>query len=330
MRTTNSILVFISFILIVFGCIPENEQEGTMPSSSGKTGSVLVVVDSAKFNREIGLSIKKTLSSVYKGLPQPEPMFELSNIHPTAFKKIFQKHRNILKIEVGQKYNESRFLIRKDVYARPQLMIYAQAPDDSAMVRLFRQKGEEILQKFVEAEKKRYIKTFKKIKNSGVMMHVKEKFGIDLVIPKGYSLDVDTTDFSWIESEGRHDLKGLLIYQFPYKGENSLTKDYLLKMRNKFTKKYVPGPSPGSYMKHEDQVIPFYETEKINGNNVIIMRGLWEVENDFMGGPFISATIVDKEKQKIITVDGYVYAPKFDKRNYVRKLEAILYTLKLN
>jgi hypothetical protein len=328
MKKISLALFAFSLIFVVFGCKPDTTSEGTMASSSGKPGSVLVVVDSTKFNREVGLEIKKSLSQVYKGLPQPEALFELSDIHPPAFKNIFRKHRNILKVEVAPKYTESRLLIRKDVYARPQLVIHAQAPDDSEMVELFQKKGEVVAQKFVEAERERYIKSYRKISNNGAMMRIKEKFGINIVIPKGYSLDVDTTNFAWIESEGRHYLQGLLIYQFPYKGEQSLTRENLIEQRDQFTKKFVPGPSPASYMITEDQVEPFHKTKKINGNNVVWMRGLWEVENDFMGGPFVSASIVDRERQMVVTVDGYVYAPKFDKRNYVRELEAILHTLK--
>jgi hypothetical protein len=35
----------------------------------------------------------------------------------------------------------------------------------------------------------------------------------------------------------------------------------------------------------------------------------------------------DKESNKIITVEGDVFAPKFDKREYLRELEAILFSL---
>ncbi len=43
-----------------------------------------------------------------------------------------------------------------------------------------------------------------------------------------------------------------------------------------------------------------------------------------MGGPFVSYTFTPPANSDIITVEGFVYAPRFDKRNYVRHLEAIL------
>jgi hypothetical protein len=59
------------------------------------------------------------------------------------------------------------------------------------------------------------------------------------------------------------------------------------------------------------------------------MRGLWKVENEFMGGPFISYSVLDQEKSKILHLYGFVYAPKLNKRNYIRQLDAILRTAKL-
>ena len=56
------------------------------------------------------------------------------------------------------------------------------------------------------------------------------------------------------------------------------------------------------------------------------MRGLWKLEKAFMGGPFISHTILDESRNRVVTVEGFVYAPRLDKRLYVREVEAILYT----
>jgi hypothetical protein len=66
-----------------------------------------------------------------------------------------------------------------------------------------------------------------------------------------------------------------------------------------------------------------------NGEYLVELRGLWRLENAFMGGPFISHTILDEKNNRIVTVEGFVYAPSLDKRNYVRELEAILQTFEL-
>ena len=55
----------------------------------------------------------------------------------------------------------------------------------------------------------------------------------------------------------------------------------------------------------------------------IELRGKWRVENDFMAGPFTSYTFCNLQKNKLITIEGYVYYPNKEKRNFMRQLQAI-------
>ncbi len=57
------------------------------------------------------------------------------------------------------------------------------------------------------------------------------------------------------------------------------------------------------------------------------MRGLWELHGDFMGGPFVSYTVVDERHNRVVTLDGFVYNPGHDKRDLLRQIESLLYTL---
>jgi hypothetical protein len=69
---------------------------------------------------------------------------------------------------------------------------------------------------------------------------------------------------------------------------------------------------------------------KHNGNYASEMRGLWRVENDFMGGPYVALSELDASNQRVINAFGFVYAPSKDKRNLLRQVEAMIYSLKLN
>ena len=63
--------------------------------------------------------------------------------------------------------------------------------------------------------------------------------------------------------------------------------------------------------------------------NIVELRGLWELENGFMGGPFISHSVYDAARNRIVTVDGYLYYPNQKKRVKLKQLEAIIYSLEL-
>ena len=56
-------------------------------------------------------------------------------------------------------------------------------------------------------------------------------------------------------------------------------------------------------------------------------RGLWKMEHDAMGGPFVSHSRVDTLNNRVVVAEGFVYAPEKMKRGLIRRLEAALYTL---
>ena len=333
--TGFSIITIIGLILIV-GCTSETrrqqqqQQQGVMPSVTGRTGELVVVMDTSKFNGEVGVSVKQKLSAVFKGLPQPEPIFDLINIPANAFNQSFKTHRNVLRVNVAEKYTEPRFFIRKNVFAKPQTLVEAQAPNYSELQRLFENRGDDVAQRFIQGEWNRYINLYKGMRNRGAIKHLREKFGISIIVPKGYSVDKDTSNFTWLAKEAPRYSQGFLVYKYPYAGESTFALGYQIQMRNRFTKKFVPGPSPNSYMIVENKATPYIDKKTFNEQTVYEMRGLWKVQNDFMGGPFVSYSVFDENTGNVVTVSGYVYAPRFDKRNYVRQIEAILQTLEIS
>ena len=53
-------------------------------------------------------------------------------------------------------------------------------------------------------------------------------------------------------------------------------------------------------------------------------HGLWEMENDIMGGPFIGHLKNLRDGTMLVEL-GFVYAPGQKKRNRIRQLTAVLY-----
>ena len=101
----------------------------------------------------------------------------------------------------------------------------------------------------------------------------------------------------------------------------------LVKKRNYFTKKYVKGGAKGSYMESYQEYIPNQKEVSLNGVYLNELRGLWQMKGDFMGGAFVNYSMVDEKRNRVISLDGYVYCPKFDKREYLREQEALIKTI---
>ena len=68
---------------------------------------------------------------------------------------------------------------------------------------------------------------------------------------------------------------------------------------------------------------------KIDGKKAYETRGKWEVKNDFMAGPFLNYTVVDKQQNRLIVFEGFTYAPSINKREFVFELEAIAKSMKI-
>jgi hypothetical protein len=164
---------------------------------------------------------------------------------------------------------------------------------------------------------------------------VEKKFGISLPLPEGFYLAKESGNFMWLRhklTKARQDVElGIMVYSADYSDTVFFNPRYIARWRNLITLEHIPGPSPLSFMKISQEIIPpiFDTITDFPGGYAVEMRGLWEVENDFMGGPFINYTFVDKANNKIITLDGYIYHPNEDKKSYLRQLESIFFAAKL-
>ncbi|MBQ4379873.1 MAG: DUF4837 family protein, partial [Bacteroidaceae bacterium] len=61
--------------------------------------------------------------------------------------------------------------------------------------------------------------------------------------------------------------------------------------------------------------------------NVVQVRGLWDMHNDAMGGPFVAYLLEDAQNDRMLVAEGFVFAPDEKKRPLIRELEAALQTL---
>lgn len=321
------VLLIPVFLFSVSRCKPAVET--LKPMVSGAAGEVLVVMPDTMWKDTLGVQLRDVLSAEIPYLPQPEPTFTLVHVDPGKFDKIFQSHRNILFVRVGSQYREARMVVRQDQWATPQLIVEIEAPTDTAMSRLIAENGQALVDRINKMERDRIISYYRRYLEPPIVQKLKQKYGLSLAIPKGYSLDVDSTDFAWIASETPTTSQGILIYTYPYTDEIQLTPEQLIKTRNKFLKKYVHGPVEGTFMSTELILPPLFREFNLNDEYVAELKGLWKLENGFMGGPFISFTTIDKFRGRVVTVEGFVYAPGDKKRELFRQVESILYTLEI-
>ena len=52
------------------------------------------------------------------------------------------------------------------------------------------------------------------------------------------------------------------------------------------------------------------------------------MENDFMGGPFISYALVNETTGKLLVIDSFIFAPGKKKRNSMQQIDLMVKSLK--
>lgn len=300
-----------------------------MPSTAGSPYEVLVVMNENQWKSESGKALFDMLGSNTPGIAQSENMFDISRINPDNFTDVIRITRNIVIAEISDIYSGSKITYKRDVWASPQVVIKITAPDNETFLEALEKYKEDITEFIVSAEISRQIDYYKKFYNTEISQKATDLFGVQVNIPSNLIKSKESTDFFWASSMSTDVRQDIIIYSYPYTDPRTFTKEFLLQKRDSILKKHIPGPVKGSYMATEYKFEPTFKEIWKNKRYCSEIRGWWKVEGDLMGGPFITHSQLDEINHRVITIEGFVYAPGYNKRNYIRQLEAVVYSIKL-
>lgn len=306
------------FLLLLSGC----QSEEVKLNSIGKESEILVVCKDSLYDTEAVKSILSVITSDYPALPQQEPLFDVRRINDSGFSEIFRRHKAVLKIELTD--GETIIMVKRNEYANEQAVLQLKINrhdihDSLAGNRL----GTAAADFFTKEDRKLRIAKLNKAYSKKISEAVFKKFGFRIAVPEDFYIATETNHFIWLRRETSNTSSAILIYSIPFQAEFSP-----IAIRDSLTRKHIPGPSDGSYMTVNKEFEPVINQDSLLNHPATVTRGIWKVENDFMGGPFVNICIPDSSQNRILCLDGFVYAPKFDKREYINRLLAILFSAK--
>lgn len=296
---------------------------------SGKQGDVLVVINNDYWDNTLGQMIRDSLTEPYPMLPQSEDRFKVSNVPSSGFTSMFQLQRNIVRVNIAPT-NINKVSFRKNVWARPQCVVDIQADSYSSAEELFLNNAYKIRNVIEGAERERIISNNATYSSPGTEYEVQQMFGGSPVFPNETKIFKQTEDFIWLSTCNTDYIKKyIILYKYPVvKGEDMMSRSSLIEHNLEAINKNIPGTREGSFMTHSKYIDPSVEYLKYNNKSLAEIRGLWEVENDYMGGPFISHVLYSPDGKYMVGIEGFVFAPKYDKIQYLRDVEAIVYSFK--
>lgn len=316
-------IVFSTFFIIISCSNGKNKL--ILKSSTGRINSVLVVIKNGYWVDEVGKTLKDIFKSPVAGLSQPEAQFSVTHIKPNLFGDLFNNSRNILIVGIEAK---ARYRVIKNKYASPQIIMTITGKNESDLINKIKLHKQDILDIFKKGDLALYQQKLSKKDWPTNKFLASTNFTID--VPKDYRLVENRKDFLWVRKHLRGDnMINILIYKLPFNKQSSLTKAYIIKKRDSIGKAQIPGQFKDTYMQTSSAINPFLKKITVNGITAFVTKGLWNVKKDFMGGPFVNYTYTDIQHHQYICLDGFVYAPNKNKRDYIFELEAIFRTLKL-
>lgn len=312
-----------SFLLLT-SCNNSKNQR-LISSSSGRINTLLIVVDNLLWEDSVGETIRDVFTAPVPALNQEEPLFSLNQMPPMVFEGFATKNRIILKVEKGGNPGIS---IKRDVYARPQTVVVVSGKTNQEIKDQLEQNGEKIIAAFKKEELK---ENQRRIKIS--LMDdspLENDLGIKLNFQTAYRWAKKEDGFFWIRKDIPTGTMDIMIYQVPLNTikEGDSTIMDIVSMRDSIGKVHIPGPVEGSYMITEEAYTPYLYETTIDGKPAYETKGIWDVKNAFMSGPFINYAIRDEANKRYLIIEGYVFAPSVEKRDNIFELESIIKSLK--
>ena len=315
----NTRLVFLAFLTLIISC-EENNSELLLPESNGTINSISVVIDDNLWGSEIGALIKKEFAYPIYGLPQMEPVFDLKQIPTSVFSGFATNSRTILKVGISK---QERLAIFKNKYAKPQLIIDLSSVSQQKLKEQISKNKDKLLSKLYAheiAEKQRRV-----LKSKNPTKLIREAFGFDILFSSSYRIAKSSKDFLWVRRDTE---KGSINFYIPkIKNKENLNINLI---RDSLSKKFIPGPIVKTHMSTDKSYTPKSKEFQLSESlKVIETRGIWEVKDQFMAGPFISYMVTNrKNSEEVYILEGFVYSPSTTKRDYIFELEAIFKSIK--
>lgn len=341
---------------LLFSCLnEEGPHDELLPEANGQHGEILILMEDNLWNGDLGQTVKDQLSIRAEGrFLRPEPMFNFYQQAPKDLSHLTQLSRNILKfmIDTDSTYAETAVIEKTNYYAKHQLFVIVKDSDANRLMEFAKNEMRQIIDLFNDFELAQLMAMYREDSQPTVSEIVTKKFGIGISVPDDFGIKSETDSFLLIKRDRSKNLmgndatnaeggtfwiqQGVMFWSDKYEPDSSqLTVKNVLLNRDSTLKYNVPGSVKGTYMgtEYSEYYDPIGREFSFKGHKAVEVRGLWIYNGSTFlggGGPFVQYSILNESKNEIITVCGYVYGPGYEKREYVRELDAMLQTIDLN
>ncbi|WP_456459845.1 DUF4837 family protein [Reichenbachiella sp.] len=351
LRHTQYLLIFLISFLTV-SCSSDTAKNGGskshLPVARGEANAILCVMDTTQWNGPVGEALRDIFSDYVPGLPQDEPYFKLRNINPLKMNNILKTGKSMIFVSTMdnqgaqsramQNYFTSSSLEKilsdtalyrlpqKNQFARGQEILHLFGQTEQQLIAHLKRDKEVLRNYFLTIENERISKAVFKVREKQIEKTLRETHGFDVQVPYGYDLAKNQRDFIWIRLLDPEYEKNIFVHYRPFNSREPF--EDVLAFREEITSSYMRDvQKPDIFMTLQKENMNIREVN-FKGKYAKELRGLWKLSDISGGGPFVSYVFVDESQKRLYYLEGYVYAPSKDKREFMQEMEVIINTFR--
>jgi hypothetical protein len=317
---------------------------------------MLVIMDSIQWKGSLGSQLRQIFREEVQGLPREEPMFNLAYIYPRRNPGLIAQIRNLVIVftldqdtpgsrilkeqfsenAIGRIQSDTSFHIytTDDEYSRGQEVMYLFAMKEAGLIDYLKKNKDRIQSYFNDLERQRLTEDIVGTSSTKPLTEfLKKDQGCEIRVPFGYKLADKQEDLVWLRQMGAEIDKNVFISWKDYNSEYQLRPDSLIAWRDDIASRFLfeDPERPNTYLVTETSV-PYKPVVarqmNFDGEFAMELKGLWKTNNNTMGGPFVSYSLVDNSRGRLYYIEGFCFSPGKNQRETIRELEAILHTFK--
>ena len=347
-------MAYCLLLVMLSGCNEELARKyEAKPTALGRLNEIVFISDQSLLDSPIKDTTIFYFESSYPIMPTPEPMFDLRffSLKDLEYEPLRKELRTYILLAnlddmeslatqmVRNDLGEERFKqakagsitssVGRDKWAKNQILIYLFGNGMDDLAKTIKKSYSAVAKRINDHDRHQLASSVYAVKqeNLGLTRQIQEKYGVELLIPGDFLVAIEDSknDFLWLRKDTKDAILNMTISKLEYKGPEMLYKDFITQHRDKLGKRYITSTTPGSYLVTNTDDLPIYEyVGEKDGMYLKEFRGIWEMTDDYMGGPYVTYAIVNEGNSELVIIDTFVYAAGKDKRNYVQQLEYIV------
>jgi hypothetical protein len=335
------------------------------PRAIGKEGEVTVVMDSTQWTGSVGQAFRETVTPWVNTLPQPERYFEIRHLELSSertYESIQDLKNVVIAAPLSDSTNEANFLRRRlsdkarqavldgqsavvgkpNLWRRSQRVFFVTAADSAALADVLRTRGETIRSTFKDITLARMEREmYDDARQFAVEDSLMERHGFAVNVQHDYQIAIDTTTdstgFVWLRRILAKTRREFFVHYKENASAGRLSPNWIYSTQDSLTRKYLRGNVAGFVRIDYRRSLETEQTTVLDRFGYE-SRGLWHMvkagqeEGEFMsvggGGPFVAYAFYDQPTDRLYLLHGSVFAPEFDKLQFLRQMEVMAKTFR--